>query len=89
MNTGIGLLAIVLLGIVVLIALGSGNNGRSHNDYEEEIRTLKEIIARDVERERSGDGPSGGDIIAAVIVVIVLATIIFLVMGGSSNALMR
>ena len=82
----LGALALVIW-VVALIAIGSGTGGRSSNEDEEEIRSLKEIIARDVERERARGGASAGDVLTAVVVAVVLATIIIFVLGGSANAM--
>jgi hypothetical protein len=89
MEAGISVLAFIVVGLVALFAVASGAGGRSSDEYEEEIRNLKEIIAHDVERERAREGTSAGDVLTVVIVAVVFATIIIVVLGGSANAMIR
>jgi hypothetical protein len=87
MEAGISVLAFIVVGLVALFAVVSVAGSRSSDEYEEEIRNLKEIIAYDVERERARGGASAGDVLTAVVVAVVLATIIIFVLGGSANAM--
>ena len=45
MEAGISVLAFIVVGLVALFAVVSVAGSRSSDEYEEEIRNLKEIIA--------------------------------------------
>jgi hypothetical protein len=88
-SAGTAIDGLSLIALVVLIAVLSRVMGGSRNEDEEEIRYLREIIARDVEREREGQGPTAGDVLAALIVAVVLTAIILALLGSPTMAAIR
>ncbi len=86
MEGGITLLMLIIVGLAILFALVTGTGSRSTDEYENEIRALREIIAKDVERERMNQTAPGGSTLADAILAVVLGLIIIVALSSMAIA---
>ena len=70
-------LAFVFLGIaVLLLPLAAQSEKHSADDYEEEIRALKQVIADDIETERAMQRVSFNEVLVGIVIGVVLVVIL-------------